>query len=160
MATLLDMPHEIKPLPALAGPMASRLGYPRAPRDTRWIRRCPRRRSRHLPPVRHLRIRTGLAHCPGHCGCCPRDKHLDGPCRRAGIIRPAAICVKPSPGQSASTKECHLRPKSWAERKPGRQPAGPYANPLHAGAKAADFHAVLAKPPVRPAPHTVTGDDS
>ena len=41
--------------------------------------------------------------------------HAPGP----GIIRSAAICLKPLPGQSASTREYPLRSTSWVARQAG-----------------------------------------
>jgi len=73
-----------------------------------------------------------------------------------GIIRP---CEKPSPERSASTRECHLRPKSCAGLQPGRPQAALYANSVDTDAEAADFHTGLAKPVVQPVPHTMARDD-
>jgi len=73
------------------------------------------------------------------------------------IIRPVASSLKPLHERSASTRECPLRWISRAGRQAGRYPEAPSPHSLRAGV--ASFHAGLAKPPGRPASHTVGGRD-
>ena len=97
--------------------------------ELRWICRSPRLRSRHLPSIRRFN--------PNGLGSAPSISVAAAP--------ETAACVKPSPAPSASTRECHLLPKSLAGLQSGRLQAALYANLLAADAAAADCHTGLAK---------------